>query len=165
MFEISLEGGRPMDTEKQLPTGKARKKQILLAATLALVVCLNFAVILSGATYLCIQHIYSVRREGGTSVVSPDGRYKLWANEWTYGLSGVADLYIKPLNQDEEQDIGGQKYIATVGINNGYNTFSKGYYHVEWEEDQVTIFYYKNHKSEDKNDRSTWLGVLTYELE
>jgi hypothetical protein len=80
-------------------------------------------------------------------------------------LSGVADLYIKPLNQDEEQDIGGQKYIATVGINNGYNTFSKGYYHVEWEENQVTIFYYKNHKSEDKNDRSTWQGVLTYELE
>jgi hypothetical protein len=164
MFEISLEGGRPMDTEKQLPTGKAGKKQILLAATLALVVCLNLAFILSGATYLCIQHIYSVRREGRTSVVSPDGRYELWANDWAYGLSGAASIYIEDKELDSSSALWRQQ-IAVVGINNGYNTFSKGYYHVEWEEDQVTIFYYKNHKSEDKNDRSTWQGVFTYELE
>ena len=147
-----------------IPKAVASLSVPMVVTSLVMVICLNLAVILSGATYLYIQHIYSVRHEGRTSVVSPDGRYELWANDWAYGLSGAASIYIDDKELDSSSALWRQQ-IAVVGINNGYNTFSKGYYHVEWEEDQVTIFYYKNHKSEDKNDRSTWLGVLTYELE
>lgn len=156
-----------MDTGNEIRSGGlSGKGQIMLMIVLALVVCLNLAVILSGLTYLHLKSVFSVEYEAGSVVsFSPDSRHKLVINEWTYGLGGGADLYIKSPDQDEEQEMWGRKYIATVGTNNGYNSFSKGYYHVEWEEDQVTVRYYKNLKGENKNDSATWQGLLTYEME
>ena len=96
---------------------------------------------------------------------SPDGRYELVACEYSCLGGAGADIYIRERGQ-ENMYVGWRKNsIGHVSGDDYYQPISGGTYYVEWETDRVTIYYYEHLLVENRNDRSTWQGVLTYELE
>ncbi len=59
------------------------------------------------------------------------------------------------------------KQIGRAAPDDYYHPFAEGTYYVEWESDKVTIYYYKNLsiEVENRNNRSTWRGIVSYDLD
>ena len=98
-------------------------------------------------------------------ILSPDGQYELVICEWSFGMGGGADVYIRKAGQEKGDNSSEEQYIGHASTDDGYPAFGEGNYYVEWESDKVTIYYYEDLQVEDVNDPSTWRGVLTYEFE
>ena len=98
-------------------------------------------------------------------VTSPDGQQELVIREYTTWHDAGAEIILRKPGQDKwynswrENEIG---YTISRTL-----CFSQGQYYVDWTGDQVTIYYYRGfvEKGENANDRSTWRGVFSYELE
>jgi len=137
----------------------SKKSKIILIICTIIVLCLILAF---GRYYYLVSLVLSRRYEPDIIISSPDGRYDLVVREWSYGMGGGAEIYIRKRGQDnswKEQRIGSTK------TDDGYNSFARGNYYVEWESDKVTIYYYTNFQIEKTSDRSTWRGVFSYEFE
>ena len=142
----------------------SRKKQIILIICAVLVVCL-----LVGAVcfYVYLSNLVSnAYLEPDIIVSSPDGQYELVIRERR--MMGESDgyIYIRKPGQDKWYNRWKEQHIGNT-LSDEYLPFANGYYYVEWESDKVTIYYLKGFYSDGEkiDDRSTWLGVLTYELE
>ena len=96
---------------------------------------------------------------------SPDGRYELVAREYSCLGGGGAEIYLIDYERRTLFTQWKKNEIGDVSGDDYYQPISGGTYYVEWETDRVTIYYYEHLLAENRNDRSTWLGVLTYELE
>ena len=96
---------------------------------------------------------------------SPDGRYELVACEFSCLGGAGADIYIRDTESKTTLANWKKNEIGNISGDDYYQPISGGTYYVEWETDRVTIYYYEHLLAENRNDRSTWQGVLTYELE
>lgn len=96
---------------------------------------------------------------------SSNGQYDLVVREWSCLGGAGADVYLRKTEQGEWYNSWMKLKIGTASGDDYYQPFSHGTYEVEWESDRVTIYYYRDLSVEDRNDPSTWLGVVTYELE
>ena len=139
----------------------SKKSRIILIISLVMVVCLMIAL----GTYLFIvSKILSKVDEPDLNIYSPDGRYELVVREFAcLGCTG-AEIYIREPGQDKWYNSGKEKRIGNASGDNYYMPFADGAYYVEWESDKVTIYYYRSVPIENKNDRSTWRGMVTYDL-
>ena len=117
---------------------------------------------------MCVLAKIAFRREYDSDIIissSPDGKYELVAREWGFGMGGGAEIYIRKSGQGKENNSSEEQYVGSANTDDGYPSFSRGNYYVEWENDKVTIYYYKDLLVEKISDRSTWRGVLRYEFE
>ena len=137
------------------------KRARVISISLALIVGLILAVgiyFLLGAFLLFGRHY----EPSFTISTSPDDRYELVVREWSCLGGGGADVYIR---ETEWYHHWNKKEIGTTSVDDGYQPFSHDTYYVEWQSDKVTVYYYGCYYIENRNDRSTWLGVLSYDLE
>ena len=141
----------------------SRKRKIVIIITVVLVGCLTFAV---GSWYYAFSKAF-VRQYSQDVIISssPDGKYELVAREWAFGMAGGADIYIRKPGKEEGDNSSEEQYIGAASTDDGYPSFSRGNYYVEWENDKVTIYYYEDLGVEKISDRSTWRGILMYEFE
>lgn len=131
--------------------------RIILIISLALVVCL----ILAGLVYWFIaSRLLSREYKPDLIISSPDGQYELVVREWYYLVGGGAEIYIR------ETKWYNRWMMKEIGATSSEDPcFAEGHYYVEWESDKVTIYYYKGLGIENCNDRSTWRGIVSYDLD
>ena len=134
-------------------------RRIIIVIAIILVACL----ILGVGIYIFIGRLILNRDyEPDLVVPSPDGKYELVIREWTYTVGGGADIYLRKPGQDKWYNSWRKKEIGS--INSAPFCFAQGHYSVEWNSDNITIYYYRGYAIEDVNDRSTWRGILSYDL-
>jgi hypothetical protein len=139
----------------------SKKSRIIIITSLVLAVCLILA---AGIYFIGISMLFGRHYEPNLIISSPDGQYELVIREYSC-LGGVgADIYIRGA---EWYNIWNKKKIGHASGDDYYQPFSNGTYYVEWKSDKVTIFYYMGLGPwvENANDRSTWRGVLSYDLD
>ena len=148
-----------MSKSKKLST----KTRIILIISLSLVACL---IIAYGIFYFAFTRLLSPAYEPDLVITSPDGKYELVVREWNYFTSFGSDIYIR------ETQWYNRWMMTKIGNTNAeLKSFTHGLYYVEWGSDKVTIHYYTgqsypNQTREEKSrDRSTWLGIVSYELD
>ncbi|MBE6923948.1 MAG: hypothetical protein E7466_01740 [Ruminococcaceae bacterium] len=143
-----------MSKSKKLST----KTRVILIISLSLVTCL---IIAYGIFYFAFMNLLSPGYEPDLVISSPDGKYELVVREWSYFHSCGSDIYIR------ETKWYNRWMVKEIGYTSSEDPcFADGHYYVEWESDKVTIYYYRGHPGvEDVNNRSTWLGIFSYELD
>ena len=137
----------------------SKKSRIIIITSLVLAVCLILAV---GIHFLGIVMLFSRHYEPDIVISSPDGQHELVIREFSCLGGAGAEIYIREPKWYNSWKL---KEIGNAGTDNYYQTFTKGTYYVEWESDEVTIYYYEGLRIEKANDRSTWQGVVSYEFE
>ena len=142
---------------------KRKKKMdlgsIILLISLVMFVCVIVALVINHCVVLIIS-----RRSYRPDIVltSPDGKYELVVRAYDCISGAGAEVYIRKTGWYNGWT---KKKIGDVHTDDYYMPFSKGEYYVEWEDDKVTLCYCKGLGGfEDKNDPSTWVGVLSYDL-
>lgn len=133
--------------------------RIIIIIALVLVVCV---IIAAGAYWYIASKILSRVYEPDLIISSPDGQYELVVREWSCLGGSGADVYIR---ETEWYNSWKMNEIGTVRADDYYYPFANGTYYVEWEIDKVTIYYYKCLSIENVNDRSTWRGIVSYNLD
>lgn len=96
--------------------------------------------------------------------ISPDDQYELVVREFSCLGGSGAEIYIREPGQDQWYNSWKAKHIGNASGDNYYKPFADGAYYVEWESNQVTIYYYRSVPVENKDDPATWRGVVTYDL-
>ena len=141
----------------------SRKKQIILISCAVLVVCL-----LVGAVcfYAYLSNLVSnAYLEPDIIVSSPDGQYELVIRERR--MMGESDgyIYIRKPGQDKWYNSWKEQHIGNT-LSDEYLPFANGYYYVKWESERVVLGYYRGYDTsiEDKDDPTTWQGLLIYEF-
>ena len=138
---------------------KFRNLSIIIAIVLA--VCLT----VGAGIYMYIgSQILSRIYEPELVIASPDGQQELVVCEFSCLGGAGAEIYIRKPGQDKWYNSWKKAKVGTVGTDDYYQPFTNGTYEVEWETDHVTVYYCKGVPAENRNDRSTWRGVLRYEL-
>lgn len=134
-------------------------RRIMIVIAIILVACL----ILGVGIYIFIgSKILSRDYEPDLVIASPDGQYELVIREWSYTVGGGAEIYLRKPGQDKWYNSWRKAEIGSTSAQT--LCFTQGYYSVEWNEDNVTVYYYRGYAIEDVNDRSTWRGILSYDL-
>lgn len=141
----------------------SRKKQIILIICAVLVVCL-----LVGAVcfYVYLSNLVSnAYLEPDIIVSSPDGQYELVIRERR--MMGESDgyIYIRKPGQDKWYNRWKEQHIGNT-LSDECLPFTNGYYYVEWESERVVLGYYRGYDTsvEDRDDPTTWQGLLIYEF-
>ena len=141
----------------------SRKKQIILIICAVLVVCL-----LVGAVcfYVYLSNLVSnAYLEPDIIVSSPDGQYELVIRERR--MMGESDgyIYIRKPGQDKWYNSWKEQHIGNT-LSDECLPFANGYYYVEWESERIVLGYYRGYDTsiEDKDDPTTWQGLLIYEF-
>jgi hypothetical protein len=141
----------------------SRKKQIILIICAVLVVCL-----LVGAVcfYVYLSNLVSnAYLEPDIIVSSPDGQYELVIRERR--MMGESDgyIYIRKPGQDKWYNSWKEQLIGST-LSDECLPFTNGYYYVKWESERVVLGYYRGYDTsiEDKDDPTTWQGLLIYEF-
>ena len=135
--------------------------RVLIIIAIVLTVCL----IIGMGTYVYIgSRMLSRVYEKDLMIPSPEGQYELVVREFSCLGGAGAELYIRKPGQDKWYNSWMKKQIGTVGTDDYYQTFSNGTYEVEWERNHLTVYYCQGVPAERANDRSTWRGVLNYDL-
>ena len=138
---------------------KISVKRRIIIVSLLIVVCAIVAMVINHCVVLIIS-----RRSYRPDIVlaSPDGKYELVVRAYDCISEAGAEVYIR---NPGWYNILTKKQIGDVHTDDYYMPFSKGEYYVEWEDDKVTLYYCKGLGGfEDKNDPSTWVGVLSCDL-
>ena len=134
-------------------------RRVIIVIAIILVACL----ILGVGIYIFIGRLILKRDyEPDLVVPSPDGKYELVIREWTYTVGGGAEIYLRKPGQDKWSNSWRKTGIGST--NSETLCFAQGHYSVEWDNDNVTIYYCKGYAIEDMNDPSTWRGILSYDL-
>jgi hypothetical protein len=98
-------------------------------------------------------------------VSSPDGQYELVIRERR--MMGESDgyIYIRKPGQDKWYNSWKEQHIGNT-LSDECLPFTNGYYYVEWESKRIVLGYYRGYDTsiEDKDDPSTWQGLLIYEF-
>lgn len=144
-----------MSRSKKLST----KTRVILIISLVLVACIVLAV---GIYYFAVSRALGRFYEPDLIISSPDGQHELVIREWTCLGGSGADIYIR---ETKWYNSWIKTKIGSAAPDDSFLPFSHGTYYVEWESDKVTIHYYKNLSAEKWDDRSTWLGIVSYDLD
>ena len=134
-------------------------RRIIIVVAIILVACLILGI---GFYTFIVSLILRRHYEPELIISSPDGQYELVIHEWTYTVGGGAEIYVRKPGQDKWYNSWRQKKIGDV--NSDCFCFTQGHYSVEWNSDNVTIYYYNGYAIEDVNDCTTWRGILSYDL-
>ena len=138
---------------------KMNIRRIILIISLVIVVCVIAAVVIN----YCIAALMLSRfYEPDLVLTSPDGQYELVVREYDCLGGSGAEVYIRKTGWYNSWI---KKKIGSPGMDNYYMPFAKGKYYVEWEDDKVTLYYCEGRLIEDMNDSSTWVGILSYNLD
>ena len=139
----------------------SKKSRIIIITSLVLAVCLVLA---AGIFFIGISMLFGRHYEPNLIISSPDDQYELVIREYSCLGGAGADIYIRG---PEWYNIWNKNKIGHASGDDSYQPFSNGTYYVEWESDKVTIYYYRGLSplAENVNDRSTWRGVLSYDLD
>jgi hypothetical protein len=129
----------------------------------ALLLILSLLIGVGIYTYLGSQ-ILSRAYEPDLVIASGDGRYELVVREFSCLGGAGAELYIRKPGQDKWYNSWMEKKIETISTDDYYQTFTNGTYDVEWKEDHVTVYFCQGVPAENKNDRTTWCGLVHYDL-
>lgn len=133
--------------------------RLIILIAIGLVVCL----IIAAGIYIHIgSQILSRAYEPDLIISSPDDQYELVICEWFYTVGGGSEIYIRKPGQDKWYNSWMKKEIGRTSAET--LSFSQGLYYVEWKSDNVTIYYYQGYDIEKVNDRSTWRGMVSYDL-
>lgn len=136
--------------------------RIIIIVALALVVCL----IIAAGVYMYLGSLISGRAyEPDLIISSPDGQYELVIREFSCLGGAGAEIYIREPGQDKWYNRWMEKKVGQASTDDYYLTFTNETFYVEWESDKVTVCYYKGVEIENMNDRSTWRGMVTYDLD
>lgn len=136
-------------------------RYLSITVAIVLAVCL----VIGLAIYMYIgSRILSRTYEPELIIASPDGQCELVVRAFSCLGGAGAEIYIRKPGQDKWYNSFMKKQIGTVGTDDYYQPFTNGTYEVEWERDQVTVYYCKGVPAENVNDRSTWCGVLHHDL-
>lgn len=98
-------------------------------------------------------------------ISSPDGQYELVIREFSCLGGAGAEIYMREPGQDKWYNRWMEKKVGQASTDDYYLTFTNETFYVEWESDKVTVCYYKGVEIENMNDRSTWRGMVTYDLD
>ena len=136
--------------------------RIMIIIAIVLIVCVIVAV----GIYMYIgSQMLSREYEPDLIISAPDGQNELVVREFSCLGGAGAEIYIRKPGQDKWYNSWLKKQIGTIGTDDYYQTFTNGTYDVEWESNQITIYYYKGVPAENANDPSTWRGMVRYDLE
>lgn len=137
---------------------KISVKRRIIIVSLVIVVCVVVALVIN----YCIASVALGRfYEPDLVLTSPDGKYELVVREYDCLGGAGAEVYIRKTGWYNGWT---KKKIGDIGMDDYYKPFVKGKYYVEWEDDKVTLCCCRGLGIEDKNDPSTWVGVLSYDL-
>jgi hypothetical protein len=98
-------------------------------------------------------------------VSSPDGQYELVIREEAQLHASAAVIYIRKPGQDQWYNSWKEQLIGST-LSDECLPFTNGYYYVKWESERVVLGYYRGYDTsvEDKDDPTTWQGLLIYEF-
>ena len=141
----------------------SRKKQIILISCAVLVVCL-----LVGAVCFYVHMAIRINTpdyEPDIIVSSPDGQYELVIREEAQLHASAAVIYIRKPGQDKWYNSWKEQHIGNT-LSDECLPFTNGYYYVKWESERVVLGYYRGYDTsvEDRDDPTTWQGLLIYEF-
>lgn len=141
-----------------------------LSKTTRIILIIALVLVIGSMISVGIQHYYIskvfTKAYGPDLIVpSPDGQHELVIREWEWWSQGGAEIYIRKPGQDKWYNSWMMKDIGNASTEDLYHPFSRGNYYVEWDSDNVTIYYHQGYGIENGSDRSTWRGVIRYEFE
>jgi hypothetical protein len=136
--------------------------RILITVSIVLIACFILAV---GIHLYLGSVIFSRTYKPNLIIPAPDGQHELVVCEFSCLGGAGAEIYIREPGQDKWYNSWMKKQIGNAGTDDYYETFTNGTYEVLWEKDAVTVRYYRGVPAENAADRSTWGGMVRYEME
>lgn len=87
---------------------------------------------------------------------SPDGKYTLIIDEWSFGMGGGSDIYGVKGSSPNWIEIRLAPKLGSIDSDDGASIFRGSGYEIEWGEKNIVIRYYSGRGGQSYDNPATW---------